>query len=216
MERLIKPVEYAQQLGISRQAVYAKIKRGIFHSKSVDGKLYIAIEEEILPVKKSREDVSLQKYDDTASSDIKKVSSAADYEILLKAKDETIGVLIGTVRNLKKSNKQMSATLRGEIDLLKEAFHEMRSIYITQIDHIRHPQSLAMQKPIDVTTVESDPNHWISFKKFFKKHKVTKIKKQELMTKKLKKAYKRGDNRILIQEGQIKLNYQENFEDILS
>jgi len=29
MEKLMKPAEYAKELGISRQAVYAKIKRGI-------------------------------------------------------------------------------------------------------------------------------------------------------------------------------------------
>ena len=45
MEKLIKPVEYARQMGISRQAVYAKIKRGILQSKSVDGKLYIVLDD---------------------------------------------------------------------------------------------------------------------------------------------------------------------------
>ena len=38
MEKLMKPAEYAQKLGISRQAVYAKIKRGILTAKNVEGK----------------------------------------------------------------------------------------------------------------------------------------------------------------------------------
>ena len=44
MEKLMKPAEYAQELGISRQAVYAKIKRGILTAKNVEGKLYIVID----------------------------------------------------------------------------------------------------------------------------------------------------------------------------
>ena len=46
MEKLMKPAEYAQKLGISRQAVYAKIKRGILTAKNVEGKLYIVVDKE--------------------------------------------------------------------------------------------------------------------------------------------------------------------------
>lgn len=215
MEKLIKPVEYAHQLGISRQAVYAKIKRGILRSKSVDGKLYIVMDEKSQEAQ-TDENISVQKQNDTMPPDEKKASSTVDYKILLQAKDETISVLKGTVKDLKKSNKQMSTTLRGEIDLLKEAFHEMRTMYVTQIEQIRQPELAAIHKPIDVTTVESDEKQWISLKKFFKKHKIAKTKKQENLTKKLKKAYKKGDNRILAEEGEMRLNKQEPFEDILS
>ena len=53
-----------------------------------------------------------------------------EYQRLLAAKDETIAVLKGTVEDLKESNRQMSSTLKGEIDLLKSAFSEMRSLYM--------------------------------------------------------------------------------------
>ena len=43
MDRMVKPAEYAKELGISRQAVYAKIKRGVLNSKNIDGKLYIVV-----------------------------------------------------------------------------------------------------------------------------------------------------------------------------
>ena len=217
MENLIKPVEYAHQLGISRQAVYAKIKRGILQSKSVDGKLYIVVDEKSQAGQKSQMDEknSTQKQNDTVSPGVKKVSSAVDYEMLLQAKNETIAVLKGTVKDLKKSNKQMSTTLRGEIDLLKEAFHEMRTMYVTQIEQIRQPEPAVAHKPIDVTTVEPVENKWISLKKFFKKHKIVKTKKRENMAKKLKKAYKKGDVRILAENGEIKLSKREHFKDIL-
>lgn len=217
MEKLIKPVEYAHQLGISRQAVYAKIKRGILQSKSVDGKLYIVMDEKSQVSQKPQADdeISIQKRNDTTSPNAKKASLDVDYEILLQAKDETIGVLKGTVKDLKKSNKQMSTTLRGEIDLLKEAFHEMRTMYVTQIEQIRQPELTVIHKPIDVATIEPDEKRWISLKKFFKKHKIVKIKKQKNMIKKIKKAYKKGDARILAEEGEIKLNKREQFKDIL-
>jgi len=217
MEKLIKPVEYAHQLGISRQAVYAKIKRGILQSKSVDGKLYIVMDEKSQVSQKPQADdeISIQKRNDTTSPSAKKASLDVDYEMLLQAKDETIGVLKGTVKDLKKSNKQMSTTLRGEIDLLKEAFHEMRTMYVTQIDQIRQPELTVIHKPIDVATIEPDEKRWISLKKFFKKHKIVKIKKQKNMIKKIKKAYKKGDARILAEEGEIKLNKREQFKDIL-
>ena len=95
MEKLIKPVEYAHQLGISRQAVYAKIKRGILQSKSVDGKLYIVMDEKSQVSQKPQADdeISIQKHDNTTSPSVKKVSLEVDYEMLLQAKDETIGVL---------------------------------------------------------------------------------------------------------------------------
>ena len=44
MEKLMKPAEYAKELGISRQAVYAKIKRGILTAKNVEGKLHIVVD----------------------------------------------------------------------------------------------------------------------------------------------------------------------------
>ncbi|MEA3454933.1 MAG: DUF3972 domain-containing protein, partial [Campylobacterota bacterium] len=203
---------------ISRQAVYAKVKRGILQSKSVDGKLYIVVDEKSQSDQEHHinEDISVQKQNSTTLPDAKKVSSSVDYEMLLQAKDETIGVLKGTVKDLKKSNKQMSTTLRGEIDLLKDAFHEMRTIYVTQIEQIRQPELPAIHKPIDVTAVEPDEIKWISLKKFFKKNKISKTKKQENMTKKLKKSYQKGDTRILVEEGEIKLSKREHFKDILS
>ena len=218
MERLIKPVEYAQEMGISRQAVYAKIKRGILQSKSVDGKLYIVMDKESqLPDEsQSIEKVSDNKHNTVVAEVNGEQRKEPDYEMLLRAKDETISVLKGTVKDLKKSNKQMTTTLRGEIDLLKEAFHEMRSMYVTQIEHIRQPVFPPSQKPIEVAAVESHKEKWISLKKFFKIHEIINIKEQKKMVKKLKKAYKKGDKRILDKEGVIKLNERENFKDIVS
>jgi len=220
MEKLIKPVEYAQELGISRQAVYAKIKRGILQSKNVDGKLYIVVEAKKEP---SESELSLgpERSDKERNEAIERTGQV-DYDTLLQAKDETIGVLKETVKDLKESNQQMSTTLRGEIDLLKEAFHEMRTLYVSQIEHIRQPRSatLANEKPIEISTLKQDEKknlkgEWISLKRFFKKQDISKRKKQENIIKKLKKAYKKGDIRIQSENGEIRLMKKEHFRDIL-
>lgn len=207
MEKLMKPVEYAQELGISRQAVYAKIKRGILTAKNVEGKLYIVVDTE------QDKDTQKSKKESTSTSVQKntsaKVKENKDYAELLEAKDETISVLKGTVKDLKKSNKQISKTLRGEIDLLKEAFHEMRTLYVHQLNQKKS------QEMIDVYTEEEENNDWIGLKKFFKQQNIIKEKKQQKVIKRLKKAYKNGDIRLMKVEGKIKVNADENYEDIL-
>ena len=128
----MKPAEYAKELGISRQAVYAKIKRGILTAKNVDGKLYIVVDNEKSEETTAAETVKTKPKAKTSEKPATvNQTNSKDYKALLEAKDETIAVLKGTVKDLKKSNKQISTTLRGEIDLLKDAFHEMRQSVCT-------------------------------------------------------------------------------------
>jgi len=213
MEKLMKPAEYAKELGISRQAVYAKIKRGILTAKNVEGKLYIVVDTKNKVEKNSQTEAKAAPKS-TAAKTTTSAPQTKDYKALLAAKDETIAVLKGTVKDLKKSNKQISTTLKGEIDLLKEAFYEMRTLYIHQLEH-KKPQDA-----IDIMTeeemVEVEQEHWISIKKFFKQQKITKEKHQDKATKRLKKAYKSGDGRLMKVEGKLKLNANKNYEDILN
>ena len=197
----MKPTEYAEELGISRQAVYAKIKKGILSSKTIDGKLYIVIDSKTL----EKESVS------KSYPSKKETESIQDYKALLVAKDETITVLKETVVDLKESNKQISTTLKSEIDLLKEAFHEMRTLYIHQLEQ---------KKPQEMIAVEADEAdevsiQWIGLKKFFKQEKILKEKQQNKIVKRLKKAYKQGDERMMKIEGKLKLNADKSYEDML-
>ncbi len=208
MEKLMKPAEYAQELGISRQAVYAKIKRGILKAKNVEGKLYIVVD-------KTEESTPNKAMPATTPSKLKATNKAVktetqDYKALLEAKDETISVLKGTVKDLKKSNKQISTTLKGEIDLLKEAFHEMRSLYVLQLEQ---------KKPEveEVIEVEEEPDviNWIGLKKFFKRYDITKEKQQEKIVKRLSKAFKKDDERLVNMNGKLKLNADASYGDII-
>lgn len=234
----MKPAEYAQELGISRQAVYAKIKRGILTARKVEGKLYVVVD--------NKTQVEMQNHEKELA--VKPVSTApvktdlppkridtTDYKTLLEAKDETIAVLKGTVKDLKKSNKQISSTLKGEIDLLKEAFYEMRTLYVRQLEQ-KKPSHLEETKveeeAIDVMMEDSHPKNehvkqenpekkdmvpdeWINIKKFFKQHKITKEKQQEKIQKRLKKVAKLGDKRVIEEKGKIKVNSRKSYKDIL-
>lgn len=214
MEKLMKPAEYAQEIGISRQAVYAKIKRGILTTKSVEGKLYIVVDtpSKEQPAKATAEPKVQEKSVLASKATLLSPSpDAKDYKALLQAKDETIAVLKGTVKDLKKSNKQISSTLRGEINLLKDAFHEMRKLYANQLEHKR-----SNAEPIEVIFEEAENyKRWIGLKKFIKQLRITTEKEKEHIAKLLKKAYKSGDERLKKVEGKLKVNTAENFKDLL-
>ena len=216
----MKPAEYAKELGISRQAVYAKIKRGILTAKNVEGKLYIVVDNSTDET--TVETTPTETVEQTKSTPVSQTASRADnrdYKALLKAKDETISVLKGTVKDLKKSNKQISTTLKGEIDLLKDAFHEMRSLYVLQLEQ----KKVSEHDAIDVVSeeehmeehVEVEIERWIGVKKFFKQHGITKEKQQAKILKRLTKAYKSGDERLMKVEDKLKMNKKKSYEDII-
>lgn len=212
MEKLMKPAEYAQELGISRQAVYAKIKRGILQAKNVEGKLYIVIDKNETMTENStvKENTVKAVSRQAKTTPQTSKSEGKDYQSLLEAKDETISVLKGTVKDLKKSNKQISTTLKGEIDLLKEAFHEMRSLYVLQLEQ-KKPE---VEEVIEVEE-EPETGNWVGLKKFFKLHQITKEKQQEKIAKRLSKAFKKEDKRLMNVQGKLKLNVDADFKDIL-
>ncbi len=214
----MKPAEYAKELGISRQAVYAKIKRGILTAKNVEGKLYIVVDNSEKSETLETKTVSPKTTATPKSSSKTSSASDLDYASLLAAKDETISVLKGTVKDLKKSNKQISTTLRGEIDLLKDAFHEMRNLYVYQLEHKKEEaiEVLTEEESLVEESVKAQKEEkWVSVKKFFKNINVNKEKQQEKILKRLKKAYKSGVEGVKKEEGKLKINLQKNYERFL-
>ncbi|HGZ70830.1 MAG TPA: DUF3972 domain-containing protein [Nitratifractor sp.] len=122
MSKLIKPSEYAKQCGISRQAVYVKIKKGLLKSKKVDGQIFIELDDSV-DISQNQRQATLKAED--AQKD------------LIGAKDETIKILKETISDLKETNNLIVGTLKGEVDLLKSAFGEMQQLYRTQIEHLK-------------------------------------------------------------------------------
>jgi hypothetical protein len=63
--------------------------------------------------------------------------------------------------------------------------------------------------------MDTPEERWIGLKKFFKQHKITKEKEQAKITKRLKKAYRLGDGRMMEVGDKLKLNANNSYKDIL-
>ncbi len=216
MGNLIKPSDYARKMGISRQAVYAKIKRGILTSRSVDGKLYIVQGDEMPP-----EDPPDNSEPQSVNAHSHRSRFDKGFRELLAAKDETIGVLKETIVDLKETNKMITSTLRSEVDLLKEAFSEMKLLYTTQIEHLRieerSPQNPSEAEKTDTfleeeeggetlfpeAEVVGDELAWIELSDLFDELGIRKKTRQNTIIKRLKKLYKKGDSRIDMFNGEL-------------
>jgi len=221
MSRLVKPIEYAKAQGISRQAVYAKIKKGLLSSKTVDGKIYIVLEEELTTKKES----SASEKQET------KASHLIDVKELLSSKEQTITVLKESITDLKQTNTEINTTLRGEIELLKQVFTEMRNLYVKQVDYMNTEKKLELENKIsannttsksiyeEVVSVDEIPNDgdecWVTLAEFLERSGITKAKKKKKISNRLKKAYKLKDKRIKIEDDNIYLSCYHFYEDIL-
>ena len=228
MGNLIKPSDYAKKMGISRQAVYAKIKRGILTSKSVDGKLYV-----VQGAGKSSEGSSDNATTESVNSRTHRSQTAKDFRELLAAKDETIGVLKETITDLKETNQMITSTLRSEVDLLKEAFSEMKMLYSTQIEHLRIEETLVSDQPMEESAevlfdaeedeevlfpeveVVGDDLAWIELSDFFDELGIHKKAKQAKIAKRLKKLYKKGDSRVDTFNGELVVLADADYADLL-
>lgn len=209
MSRLIKPIEYAKEQNISRQAVYAKIKKGLLHSKTVDGKIYVVLNEgETPPTPKSN-----------TSSPAPHMVDAQD---LLASKDETIAVLKESIKDLKETNTEINTTLRGEIELLKQVFAELRTLYVKQVDSIQEKKAIEINPPHPETsdTVQEeikveDEECWVDVETFLDRAKIDKEKKRTKVKKRLIKAYQRQDQRLKFEQDTLYLSCYDFYEDIL-
>ena len=211
MSKLVKPIEYAASQGISRQAVYAKIKKGVLESKTVDGKIYIVVDE----VEK-KEEVTVEKKEEVAPHLI-------NVQELLNSKEQTISVLKESISDLKQTNTEINTTLRGEIELLKQVFTEMRNLYVKQVDYmvIDKKKELENQSaPIEAISLKEvskeEEECWITLDEFFDRCNITKVKRKTKVVKRLRKAFMKNDERIKMEDDNIYLSCYHFYEDILN
>ena len=211
MGNLIKPADYAAKMGISRQAVYAKIKKGILTSRNIGGKIFIVLDN------KANVDNSGQSGSKARSKKAQTPVQGESQEKLLEAKDETITILRETITDLKETNKMITSTLRGEVELLKEAFSEMKMLYGLQLEHKVEAES--HEADIEVDTVDSTSQEreeeWMELSDFYALHGIKKKKKQKKIEKQLKKRLKKGDARLDRFNGEILFLVGADAADIL-
>lgn len=209
MSKLIKPIEYAEQKGISRQAVYAKIKKGTLTSKTVDGKIYIVVDE-VAPTKT-----------DHKEEQEKVAPHLVDVKELLTSKDQTISVLQESISDLKHTNTEINTTLRGEIELLKQVFSEMRNLYVKQVDYMVIDKQKELEKqsaPIEAIALQEheEDECWITLEEFFERCKIDKEKRKAKVVKRLRKAFMKNDERIKMENDTIYVSCYHFYEDILN
>ncbi len=193
MARLIKPSEYAKECGISRQAVYAKIKKGLLKSKKVDGKIFVEIDDST-PLKR----------------DVNSFTKESNKD-LLAAKDETIAILKETINDLKKTNNLIVGTLKSEVELLKAAFNEMQRIYRTQIEHLK----IKEPKQIENFTATSTENDFIEIKELAKELGIEDKKLFKRFKKAAKTMQKQGDFRFVIIEDEVYALKDADYSDFI-
>jgi len=210
MSKLVKPIEYATSQGISRQAVYAKIKKGTLESKTVDGKMYIVVDE-------------VENKNDKKVKQEELTPHLVDVKELLSSKEQTISILKESISDLKHTNTEINTTLRGEIELLKQVFTEMRNLYVKQVDYmvIDKKRELENQSaPIEAISLkessQEEEDCWISLDEFFIRCKISKEKRKIKVVKRLRKAFMKNDERIKMEDDEIYLSCYHFYEDILN
>ena len=217
MSRLVKPSEYANELGISRQAVYAKVKKGLLTSKTVDGKIYIVLENEL--------NLSAEKGKAEDASNQEKHSHLVDVQELLNSKEQTITVLQESISDLKQTNTEINTTLRGEIELLKQVFTEMRNLYVKQVDYMSTEKRLELENRYgreevvvaqEIPIPHDEEECWVTLEEFFERSNVIKEKRKAKIVKRLKRAFLQADKRVKIEDGAIYLSCYHFYEDILN
>jgi FtsZ-binding cell division protein ZapB len=229
MLQLVKPSEYARIHGLSRQNVYEKIKNSTLPSRKIDGQHYVIV------ISDEKQDVD--KLD--GEEKIEYVSMIDEYREILKAKDETIEVLKASIEDLKEANAQITQTLQQEITLLKQAFHEMKTIYQTNyrliyaepngneektphIDVEPEPEEVKSEKEkkSEKSSTEkrdkqkSEDECWIPLGDLIQRQQYN-YNKAKQVVKRFKKAYKKGDKRIKKQNGIYFISCYDFYEDIL-
>lgn len=206
MENLIKPSQYAKQYGISRQAVYAKIKKGTVSSKEINGQIYIDLNSDIeLPkveIEKKQENIHQKEH--IASTTIN-----TEYQTILSSKNETIEILKSRINDLKESNEQMTSVLRGEIDLLKQAFNEMKSIYAHKLLSAQNLPKISSENKstIDMKTEQYDYKQWITVVRYLYKYSINPKYYANIMDY-VDKIYENGDSRTKLINHEIRLDSQ--------
>ena len=212
MSRMVKPTDYAKEQSISRQAVYAKIKKGILDSKTIDGKIYIILNEDAVS--------------STQNSSNPKTSHVVNITELLSSKEETISVLKESISDLKHTNTEINTTLRGEIELLKQVFTEMRNLYVKQVDYmgekklVQLTQDKVTSQPIEKRQEEKIENTllsdcWVDIETFLDRANIQKNKKRKKIKKSFLKAYQENDPRIKIETDTLFISCYDFYEDIL-
>ena len=176
MKQLVSTSEAAQILGLSLQGIHYRIKKGQLESIKKDGKTFVYIDTDTKPAKTPTKKRVI-------SAEPPKENISFVDKFALKSKDEQIALLKKTIKFMKKqysseiarleqNQQQLIDVFQGEIDLLKSAFNEMKTIYKLEHKENKEIATTSSSKIIKddeeiETTVETTIKKQVS-----KKHKL--------------------------------------------
>ena len=139
MKQLVSSNEAAHILGLSLQGIHYRIKKGQLESIKQDGKIYVYIDSSNIKNQHQNHNTSSTNQSSATNDQVTHLS-----ELALKSKDEQIAILKKTIKfmrrqytseihRLDKNQQKILNVFQSEVDLLKSAFNEMKSIY--QVEH---------------------------------------------------------------------------------
>ena len=200
MKTLVSSSEAAEILGLSLQGVHYRIKKGQLESVKQDGKTFVYVD------KTASKPVTNKKSTTIVNNPNEDIENSKDQQINLLKK--TIKFMkkqyTNEIERLEKNQTKILNVFQSEVDLLKSAFQEMKSIY--QIDH----------KPKENSTVEkSSDMEFMDIKDFFiymKKHNKTDTQIKQIIL----QSVKNGDKRFIYKkENKEVIIYKSDFIDLI-
>lgn len=171
MKQLVSSSEAANILGLSLQGIHYRIKKGQLESVKQDGKIYVYIDSS--NIKNQHNNNNKSNSDNQNNNTTNNEQAVHMGELALKSKDEQIVILKKTIKfmrrqytseieRLDKNQQQILNVFQSEVDLLKSAFSEMKTIY--QVEH-KEKQQQAKQEVKKVFSEKRKP--FMNLKEFF-------------------------------------------------
>ncbi|MEA3554501.1 MAG: DNA-binding protein [Campylobacterota bacterium] len=212
MKKLVSSSEAAQILGLSLQGIHYRIKKGQLESIKKDGKIFVYVD---------------SKTTSNSNTNTAKLNHTQNDDRLIEVKDEQIKLLKKTIKFLKKQKdseivrlerqqEKIMDVFQSEVDLLKSAFNEMRTLY--KVSH----KSETITNKKNTKDMEEEPKveskvdfDFMDIKEFFifmKNHNKTDSQIKTIILDKIK----HGDKRFLYnKKTKDVIIYKSDFLDLI-
>ncbi|MEA3383503.1 MAG: DNA-binding protein [Campylobacterota bacterium] len=201
MKKLVSSSEAAEILGLSLQGVHYRIKKGQLESVKQDGKTFVYVDKttKINETKKITQSTLI-------NSANEEILNSKEQQILLLKK--TIKFMkkqySGEINRLEENQSKVMSVFQSEVDLLKSAFHEMKTIY--QIDN-KSKNDIIKDEKADMQFMDIK-----DFFKFMKQHKKSDSQIKQIIL----NCVKNGDKRFIYKkENKEVIIYKSDFIDLI-
>ncbi len=207
MKKLVSSSEAAHILGLSLQGIHYRIKKGQLESIKKDGKIFVYVDSKV-----------------STNSNIQKQNNIQNNDKIIEVKDQQIELLKKTIKFLKKQKdseitrlekqqEKIMNVFQSEVDLLKSAFNEMRTLY--KVSH-KPEHIIDKNSTQNKSKKESDVNfELMDIKDFFifmKNHNKTDSQIKTMILDKIKE----GDKRFIYnKQSKDVIIYKSDFLDLI-